>query len=132
MNTENTTETTCDCIDVYNIICQFDTPKIYIGEGDFEYIKDKHTRDLCINAFHAITLCEAWDFMAQDCESYMFSDSPYIHKITSKMETCPPYENGGPGHSGCSFGITMREMQYLAKYGLEAHKLKYREPTVPL
>ena len=119
MNTETTTTNTY-------------RPNVDIGKGDFEYIKDKHTRDLCINAFHAITLCEAWDFMAQYCESYMRSNSPYIHKITLKMETCPPYENGGPGHSGASFGIVMREMQFLAIYGVKAHMLKYREPTVPL
>lgn len=136
MNTNTTNTNICDICDICDILCSFHTPKVDLGNGDFEYMKDKYSRDLCINAFHAITLCEAWDFMAQDCESYTYSDSPYIYKIMSKMETSPPYGpgDGGPGHTGASFGIVMREMQFLAKYGVEAHKLRYmdREPTVPL
>jgi hypothetical protein len=51
----------------------------------------------------------------------MFSDDQEIWRITAKME-----ELGYNGHSGCSFGWTMRQMQYIAKYGEE----KYRDELV--
>jgi hypothetical protein len=34
-------------------------------------------------------------------------------------------ELGYDGHSGCSFGYTMRIMQYIAKYGEEKYKKDY-------
>jgi hypothetical protein len=94
-------------------------PKIDRGDGNFDFMTDEHSRHLLINAFQAINESETWDFVAKDCESFMFNNSPEIYKISEMMERCiyPP------GHSGCSFGWTMRQMQFLAKHGIKKYKL---------
>jgi len=84
----------------------------YIGNGKFDYISDDLTRLMCENAWQAITQTNNWDFVAKDIESFMWSKDPRIDIIAEKME-----ELGYTGHSGCSYGCTMRNMQYLAKNG---------------
>ena len=69
------------------------------------------------NAWQAITQTNSWIFMAEEIESFMFSNHPKIYEISRKME-----ELGYSGHSGCSFGCTMRNMQYLAQKGEEQFK----------
>ncbi len=80
--------------------------------GQFEYVKDNWTRDMLINAWQAINITETWDFVKQDIDSFMFSKNPRVNIIYNKME-----ELGYTGHSGASFGCTMRAMQYIATHG---------------
>lgn len=93
-----------------------------IGDGNMEYIKNINTRYMCTNAWKAITFTNNWDFVAQDIESFMWSDDPRIDVITEKME-----EFGYDGHSGSSFGCTMRNMQYLVQNGEEKFKKLFDE-----
>jgi hypothetical protein len=88
-----------------------------IGDGKMEYIKNKLEREMYTNAWNAITLTNNWDFVAQNIENFAFSTDPRIYEITEKME-----ELGYNGHSGVSFSLTMRSMQYLVKYGEEKFK----------
>ena len=83
-----------------------------VGYGTMDYIKDKNTREMCINAWRAITFSNNWDFVAQNIESFMWSNDPRIDEISEKME-----ELGYNGHSGTSFGYIMRMMQYLVQNG---------------
>ena len=89
--------------------------------GKFKYIKDKYERIMLSNAWQAITMTETWNFVKQPTESFMMSNDKRIWIITAKME-----ELGYNGHSGCSFGWTMRQMQYIARNGEENYK-KSRE-----
>ena len=82
----------------------------------FEYT-DNHSRVMLENAYQAISLTEMWDYMKKDIDSFMFSSDKEIGIISKKME-----ELGYGGHSGASFGITMRNMQFIALHGLEEHK----------
>lgn len=85
--------------------------------GRFDYIKDDWSREMFSNAWQAITVTEMWDFVKQDIESFMWSDDPRVKTIYNKIE-----ELGYMGHSGASFGCTMRTMQYIAKYGEKKFK----------
>jgi hypothetical protein len=58
--------------------------------------------------------------MKTDIESFMWSDDPRVDIINAKM-----VELGYNGHSGASFGYTMRRMQYLARNGEEKFKADY-------
>jgi hypothetical protein len=92
--------------------------------SDFLNIKDDHTRFMLKNAYQAITVAEGWEFMKTFNDNnygFMFSDSPMTGKIMSKME-----ELGYSGHSGFSFGWTMRMMEFLAKNGREAFLAKFQ------
>ena len=82
----------------------------------FDYT-DNHSRVMLENAYQAISLTEMWDYMKKNTESYMFSSDKEIGIISKKMG-----ELGYDGHSGASFGMTMRNMQFIALNGLEEHK----------
>ena len=88
-----------------------------IGDGNMEYIKNQNTRDMSTNAWKAITLSNNWDFVAQDIDSFMWSNDPRINEISEKM-----IEFGYNDHSGNSFGYTMRNMQYLIRNGEDEFK----------
>lgn len=85
--------------------------------GEFNYVNSTSTRIMLQNAYQAITSTETWEFVKKDIQSFMLSTSPEILRITEKMEKL-----GYSGHSGCSFGWTMRQMQYIAKNGEEEYK----------
>lgn len=88
--------------------------------GEFKYIDCEHTREMLVNAWQAINKTELWSFMKEDIESYMLSNDKRVDIIYHKME-----ELGYKGHSGISFGITMRNMQCIARYGEEKFSEKY-------
>lgn len=87
--------------------------------GKFEYVND-WDREMFVNAWQAITLTENWEFMKTDIESFMWSDDLRVDIISAKM-----VELGYNGHSGSSFGYTMRRMQYIAINGEEKFKAEY-------
>jgi hypothetical protein len=82
----------------------------------FDYTDD-HSRVMLENAYTAISLTEMWQYMKKNVESYMLCNDDELKVISDKME-----ELGYHGHSGASFGITMRNMQFIALNGLEEHK----------
>jgi hypothetical protein len=97
-------------------------PNLNIGDGNFDYIKDNWERIMLENAWQAITQTNTWDFVIQDNHSFMWSKDPRIDIISEKME-----ELGYIEHSGSSFGCTMRNMQYLAKNGVDKFKQIFEE-----
>ena len=92
--------------------------KINLGSGEFVYIENTSERRMLQTAFKAITLIESWNFVREPTDSFMLSGDKRIYKIYNKIE-----EIGYHGHSGSSFGCTMRNMQFIAQHGEE----KFRE-----
>jgi len=90
-----------------------------VGNGQFEFINENE-RIMYTTAHSAISQLELWDFMAKDIESYMFSSNPKVGKIYEKIE-----ELGYKGHSGASFGCTMRDMQSIAQNGYDKFREEY-------
>ena len=84
---------------------------VNLGDGKMDYILNINDKLMMTNAWQAITQTNNWDFVAEDIDSFMFSEDPRITQISIKMKEL------GYGHSGCSFGCTMRNMQYLAQKG---------------
>jgi hypothetical protein len=84
--------------------------------GKFEYVKDNNFREMLVTAWQAINITEGWYFMAQPIESFMWSDDEQLKKINNKL-----YELYD-GHSGFTYGYTMREMQSIARYGEVEYK----------
>lgn len=81
-------------------------------EGQFLYIIDIFTREMLVNAWNSITQLKLWDYMKKDTDSFVFSNDNEIKLIMKKM-----VELGYDEHSGCSFGWTMRQIQYIAING---------------
>jgi hypothetical protein len=88
---------------------------------DFSFVENKSSREMLENAFAAVTQTESWAFLREDVDTFMFSRNPQVHRILKKME-----ELGYHQHSGASFGVTMRQMQFIAQYGFEKFKELYQ------
>ena len=87
----------------------------------FEFILSDSDRIMCETAFNAITQLELWNFIRDfNGQSFIFSNTAEVDRIYKKIE-----ELGYEGHSGASFGHTLRKMQYIGKYGLESFKESY-------
>ena len=100
--------------EILNVI---DISENNLGDGKMDYIKDESVKYMLTNAWEAITKTNTWDFVEKDIFSFMLSMDDRINLISNKME-----ELGYNGHSGCSFGWTMRQMQYLAQKGEDEFK----------
>lgn len=88
----------------------------FFEEGKFTYIKDPLSREMLVNAWNAITQLNLWDYMKEKSDSYMLSNDNQVNLISEKM--C---ELGYNGHSGFSFGWTMRQMQFIAINGEDVY-----------
>ena len=92
--------------------------KCALHAGNLDFITNANDKDMIQNAMVTINQLELWDWLKNfDEESFMYSNSPNIQVIYQKMA-----ENGYDRHSGSSFGVTMRNMQYIAKHGFENWK----------
>lgn len=103
-------------------MCEFlpPPPPSIRGDGNFEYVHNNIEKEMLKNAFKAISITNLWDFVSKDIESFMWSDEDKIKIILNKMS-----ELGYDGHSGGSFGWTMRAMQYLSQHGEAKFKQMY-------
>jgi len=91
-------------------------------EGDFSVLLDKGFSESDIkylqDAYDAITRLNLWkelsEFTPNKDEGFMFTSDPLLTKINSEMKLLG-------GHSGSSYGWTMRSMEFIAKYGWKAY-----------
>lgn len=100
-----------------------------VSKVDLSYMNDNWNEEMIRDGMRAIIRVsdklrdreiDVWDYLSKysppENRGFMFSDDPIISMISNKMEV---------GHSGCSYGWTMRHLELIAKYGLETHRLKY-------
>lgn len=88
---------------------------------DLSFINDSHLRSMISNGHQAVTQLELWSWMKTfdpNDRGFMFSSDPNVILIGRTMDTLP----NPPGHSGSSFGTTMRHLQFIAKNGLDKYK----------
>lgn len=80
--------------------------------GDFSFINSDFDRPYLADMYQAITEAGAWEEMKSDPGEggYMFGKQDVSNKIT-------PFMKLADQHSGASFAICMRNMQYIAKNG---------------
>ena len=116
IRTTNTNTNTMDTTETFTIMPPA-PPKVDIGSGDFSYVTQHSERVMLQTAFQAITITENWAFVNQNIASFSLSSDKRVATIYYKIE-----ELGYTGHSGCSFGCTMRNMQYIARHGGAAFK----------
>lgn len=93
----------------------------YCKESElFEFVKDPLWRDALSKTYKAVTLANAWDFMrdfSPDSQTgFLMTNHP---KLTSINNEC---EKLCIGHSGTSWALCMRNMEFIAKHGWEAYK----------
>lgn len=85
-------------------LAQFDLD-YNVRDGIEAVIKTTQQRESC-----------AWTYLRDNPPSettgYMFSDNPMFSVINGHMQV---------GHSGASYALTMRNLQYIATHGLDAY-----------
>lgn len=95
----------------------------YYGDGEFEFVKHVGSRELFKNAHWAITQCELWEWLREykvDIENgFMFSRTYELDRINDKMRE---QSDVAGEHSGLSYAVTMRNMNYIAKNGYNAFR----------
>ena len=87
--------------------------------SDFSFITDKHTRFMVEDAYKAAeSTPEAWTVLRtwEPANGFMFTHHPVIDAMGKKL-----YD----GHSGASYGFTMRIMQRLAKVGYDEFRREW-------
>ena len=93
-----------------------------IGNGEFDFIRDNNEREMLATAHRAISQLEMWRFIREDPgeSGFMFSGDTKVTVIGEKIE-----QLGYRGHSGASFGLTLRVMQFIARNGYTAYRHEY-------
>lgn len=90
---------------------------------DFETIYTAFESTMLKDAYEAITACDLWEWMKnftpKEDEGFMFSRNDTLERINKEMKF--------DGHSGSSYGWTMRVMEDIAKRGWEGHKNRVRQ-----
>ncbi len=94
------------------------------GDGQFDFIKCSSTKNAYRDAYQAISRCELWDWLSRfepGEHGFMYGEKP-----AELMRIDAIIFSGPISHSGASYGITMRNMQYIAKHGYA----KYRTEAI--
>lgn len=88
--------------------------------GDFSFVKDLEIRNMYDDAFKAIDVAEAWNFINSDPGDggFMFSPDSYSLAIQKNIK----YTD----HTGATYGMTMRVMQRIARVGWERFVTEYK------
>ena len=95
--------------------------------GDFTFLRPEwNEREMLSDAYKAVNISEAWDAMKQEPSGggFMYSDDAWIKRINSHMK----YD----GHSGASYGWTMRQIQFIARNGWDAYVQRRLTPPTPI
>ena len=98
----------------------------YFGDGEFEFVSD-WSRPYFKSAHQAISRCELWNFLRnfepEEDKGFMFTRGvPELDRLSEEMQKDPV--NGG--HSGASYGCTMRNMEFIAKHGYQEFCRQHR------
>ena len=86
----------------------------------YEYVSDVLMRNTLELTHQAVTNVNGWDFLAEfepdPKRGFMFTCNSTLDKIANEADRL------GAGHSGASFAICIRALQYVARWGEQAHK----------
>lgn len=104
-----------------------------VRDCDLSYLNDNHSADMIRDGMRAIIRVgqlpevrdkeiSVWTYLSKysppSDRGFMFSygDDRIVTLVGDNMET---------GHSGCSMGWTMRNIEFIAKNGLPAHRARF-------
>jgi hypothetical protein len=93
--------------------------------GTFDWMRDRASASVVEPAYKAVSLAEGWEFLKtyqpEAGKGFMFSNPPpKLEQINTKIHEL--YD----GHSGGSYGWTMRQIEDIAKNGWEAWVTRVR------
>jgi len=97
---------------------------MYPDDANFEFIECEHTQKMVSTAYVTIGKLKYWQYLHDLCivpgAGFMTTYSEELNQIMFHIEEdCHVY------HSGCTWALTMRNMQYIAKYGFDTFRIMY-------
>ena len=94
-----------------------------LRENDFYFIKDCLWRISILDGFNSVIKCNLFNYMKNnEIESFMF-ETPTEKK--SEFQKLFHMADFRVGHSGASYGVTMRIVEEIVKKGFDKWKLNY-------
>jgi len=85
---------------------------------DFSFINDDSIKNMISSAYECVMIKNAWECIKSfRGESFMFCKDYEINKLMDFIDS--RYECG---HSGCSIGLTMRQLQLISNIGFDNYK----------
>lgn len=91
-------------------------------EENFLFIEDEMARNALSKTYQAISNTKNWEnlknFTVDENRGFMFSNEPFLKEIEEETERL------NVGHSGWSWGWSMRNMDFISKYGWEKYVKK--------
>lgn len=85
---------------------------------DFSFINDESIKNMISSAYECVMIKNAWECIKSfRGESFMFCKDYEINKLIDFIDS--RYECG---HSGCSIGLTMRQLQLISNIGFDNYK----------
>lgn len=89
----------------------------------FDFIKDELTRGIVKEAHDIVENEKAYPLLKRfNGKSFMFDSPPDIEQLMGKIDSRSKF-----GHSGFSLGFTMRQLEYIAKNGMEEYKKTHQQ-----
>jgi len=97
------------------------------GINGFEFASE-YSRPYFKSAHKAISRCELWNWLQnyepEEDKGFIFARNvPELDRLNEEMHKDPVNE----GHSGASYGCTIRNMEFIAKNGYQAFKAGYNK-----
>jgi hypothetical protein len=93
----------------------------YVLSCDYSFL-DSHSREMVVSAMTAVIRAGLWEYVqTEKIDSFMVGKHESLAKISDAVVEL--YD----GHSGASYGCTMRTVEYIAKRGYESYKRLCRE-----
>jgi hypothetical protein len=88
----------------------------------FEFIQDKQFR-LCLeDAYDAVDELQLWSYLQENIfNSFTYYNGPNVELHDKLLKKVDKHNM----HSGASYGITMRNMEHIAKNGFDQWKYDY-------
>lgn len=90
--------------------------------GKFDFIKEEQFRMCLEDAYSAVDEMNLWDYLQNNLfNSFAYYNGPDIDLHLELLKKANKHNT----HSGASYGITMRNMEQIAKNGFEQWKTDY-------
>ena len=87
----------------------------YICTDNFQCVKDDQEKLYYRSAYNSIMQLELWNWFQRNNEPFMFNKSPEMEMLSARMAE----DDINSYHSGSSYALVMRTMEFIAKRGYE-------------
>jgi hypothetical protein len=93
----------------------------YICTDNFECVDDEQEKMHYRSAYNSIMQLELWSWIQRNNEPFMMNRSPEMEMLRKRMWE----DDINSYHSGASYALVMRTMEFIAKHGYEKFRQRH-------